>query len=224
MNKAPTRLHDAWIRFQGVAGPPCSRYTWGFSFPVTHRHPCAFCICFTPSATTENVLIHMELINFHLILLIIYVSYGRESPGGITHSTISLIFYLNGWQKAHLKQKQTGYKACSLEEREENDSIDKFWIQLLTLSGTSLAWSKWTCTPSLSEINSSTNTSFLCLVSWDSKCFGQKTSLSMCLASLEAWHHPCHPKSRLYPHPHLPATTCSCLLGSRHFVRSGKVA
>lgn len=86
----------------------------------------------------------MELIIFHLILLIICIFYGRESSRGITDITIILIFYLNGWQKAHLKQKQMGYKAWSLEEKGENDSIDicKFWIYHLTLSGTSLAWSK----------------------------------------------------------------------------------
>lgn len=53
----------------------------------------------------------MELIIFHLILLIICIFYGRESSRGITDITIILIFYLNGWQKAHLKQKQMGYKA-----------------------------------------------------------------------------------------------------------------
>lgn len=53
-----------------------------------------------------------------------YISYGRQSPGGMTHFTISLIFYLNGWQKAHVKQKQTGYEAWSLEEKGENHSVD----------------------------------------------------------------------------------------------------
>lgn len=84
---------------KGQLDHPAQEYTWGCSFPVTHSHLCAFQICFTTSATTENVLIHMELIIFHLILLIIYISYSRESPRRITDITISLIFYLNGCKK-----------------------------------------------------------------------------------------------------------------------------
>lgn len=72
----------------------------------------------------------MELIISHLILLIFYISYGRETPGGITLFSINLVIHLDEWQKAHLKQKQRGYEAWSLEEKGENDSIGicKFWI------------------------------------------------------------------------------------------------
>lgn len=55
----------------------------------------------------------MELIISYLIMLVIYIFYGRESPGGIAHFTIILILHLDEWQKAHLKQKQRGSKAWS---------------------------------------------------------------------------------------------------------------
>lgn len=153
-------FHDVWIRLQGVAGPPCSRIHLWLFLPSDHSYSWAFWICFTPSATAKNVLIHMELIISHLILLIIYIYYGRESPGGIIHFTISFIIPLDEWQKSHLKQNQRGYKAWPLEEKGENDSIDigKFWIYHLTLSGTSKAWSKRMCNPSPPELNSSKNT------------------------------------------------------------------
>lgn len=45
---------------------------------------------------------HMELIIFYLILLIIYMSYGRESPREITYFIMSLLCCLDGWQKPFL--------------------------------------------------------------------------------------------------------------------------
>lgn len=47
----------------------------------------------------------------------------RRAPRGITHFTISLIVHLDEWQKAHVKQKQRGYKAGSLEKKGENDRV-----------------------------------------------------------------------------------------------------
>lgn len=68
----------------------------------------------------------MELIISYLIMLVIYIFHGRESPGGIAHFTISLIIHLNEWQKAHLKQKQRGYEAGSLEEKGEKKTVLTF--------------------------------------------------------------------------------------------------
>lgn len=205
MNKASTHFHEACIRLQGVDGPPCSRIHLGLFFQSDPQLSMIFPDLFYTISHNENVLICMELIISHLILLIIYIFYGGESPWGNAYFTITLIIHLDEWQKAHLKQKQRGYKAWSLEDKGENDSIDicKLWIYHLTLSGTSLAWSKGMCTPSPSELNSGTNTSFLphlpCQMRQQKMLWAENTSFYVpgILGSLTP------PKSGLYPHPSL---------------------
>lgn len=72
--------------------------TLGLLFPSAPWLPVRFKDRFTSLTTTETVLIHMELVIFHLILLIIYMFYGRESPRGVALFR-NLLYYLDGQQK-----------------------------------------------------------------------------------------------------------------------------
>lgn len=77
-----SRFHDAWIRLQGVAGPPCSRIPLGLFLPSDPQPPMIFPdLFYTLSHNRECSRTH-GIHNFPFNLLIIYISYGRESHQG----------------------------------------------------------------------------------------------------------------------------------------------
>lgn len=124
----------------GSLDHPTQRIHRGCSFPVTHGPPWALQIHFTPPSTMETVLIHMELIIFCLTLLIIYISYARESTRWITHFTMSFLCDLDGWQKPFLSSeaKRAGLRSLAFwKEGRKKGNIDicKFWIHCLSLTG-----------------------------------------------------------------------------------------
>lgn len=101
----------------------CTTWSQGHIWAAPSPWPtvclCALQTCFTSPATMQPVLIHMEWIIFCLILLIIYMSYSRESPKRITHFLISLLCCLNKKAKGlfyHLKCNKLHYRFLTLQQ------------------------------------------------------------------------------------------------------------